>query len=70
MRCLYISISVTSNPPPGDLLGLQHSLAESVVKKEPMTIEMIEVVVRDIEQSGSLSDLRFATACVLGMLDF
>ena len=48
------------------LSGIQRSLAKPVVKKEPMTIGMIEAVVRDAEQSGSLSDLRLATSCVLG----
>ena len=52
------------------LAGLQHSLAKPVVKKEPMTIGMIEAVVRDAEQSGSLSDLRLATTCVLGYAAF
>ena len=52
------------------LSGLQRTLAKPVVKKEPMTIEMIEAVVRDAERSGSLSDLRLATACVLGYAGF
>ena len=52
------------------LTGLQRSLAKPVMKKEPMTIEMIEAVVRDAEQSGSLSDLRLATACVLAYATF
>ena len=38
------------------LAGLQRSSAKPVVKKEPMTIGMIEAVVRDAELSGSLSD--------------
>ena len=52
------------------LSGLQRSLAKPVVKKEPMTIEMIKAVVKDAEQSGSLSDLRLATACVLAYAAF
>ena len=52
------------------LSGLQRSLARPVVKKEPMTIEMIEAVVQDAELSGSLSDMRLATACVLGYAGF
>ena len=35
-----------------------------------MTIGMIEAVVRDAELSGSLSDLKLATACVLGYTAF
>jgi len=45
-------------------------LAKPVVKKEPMTIEMTEAVVRDPEQSGYLSDLRLATAFVLAYAAF
>ena len=52
------------------LAGLQRSSAKPVVKKKPMTIGMIEAVVRDAELSGSLSDLRLATACVLGYAAF
>ena len=52
------------------LAGLQCSLAKPVVKNEPMTIGMIGAVVRDAEQSGSLSDLRLATSCVLGYAAF
>ena len=52
------------------LSGLQRTLAKPVVKKETKTIEMIEAVVRDAERSGSLSDLRLATACVLGYAGF
>jgi len=31
-----------------------------------MTVEMLEAIVEDAERSGSLSDLRLATACLLG----
>jgi len=51
------------------LEGLQRMLAKPVVKKEPMTVEMLEAIVRDTEKSGPLTDLRLATACLLG-LDF
>jgi len=36
-----------------------------VVKKEPMTVEMIEAIVLDAEKTGLLSDMWLATACVL-----
>jgi len=44
------------------LVGLQHSLAKPVIKKEPMTIEMTEAVVLDAELSGSLSDMNCVCA--------
>ena len=46
------------------LLGLQRSYAKPVVKKEPLTAEMLEKIVDNADQSGSLSDLRLATACL------
>ena len=52
------------------LEGLQRTLAKPVVKKEPITVEMLEVMVRDANSSGSLSDLRLITACLLGFLGF
>ena len=52
------------------LEGLRRSLAKPVVKKEPATVEMLEAIVEDAERSGSLSDLRLATACLLGFSGF
>ena len=52
------------------LEGLQRSLAKPVVKKEPVTVEMLEAIVADAQQSGTLMDLRLATACVLGFAGF
>ena len=52
------------------LEGLQRSLAKPVVKKEPITVETLEAIVRDAEGSGTLSDLRLATACLLGFSGF
>jgi len=52
------------------LEGLKHLLAKPVVKKEPMTVKMLEAIVEDAERSGSLSDLRLATACLLGFSGF
>ena len=49
------------------LSGLQRILAKPVVKKEPMTVDMIKI---DAERTGSLSDMRLATACVLGYAGF
>ena len=52
------------------LEGLRRMLAKPVKKKEPVTIEMLEAIVDDAERSGSLSDLRLATACLLGFSGF
>ena len=52
------------------LEGLQRMLAKPVVKKEPMTVEMLEAIVRDAEKSGRLRDLRLTTACLLGFSGF
>jgi len=45
-------------------------LAKPVVKKEPMTVEMLEAIVADANGSGTLSDLRLAAACLLGYAGF
>ena len=64
--------SSAGDPPPltdntfvrATLEDLQQSLAKLVVKKEPVSIEMLEAIVQDAEKSGTLSDLRLATACL------
>ena len=43
------------------LEGLQCSLAQPTVKKEPITVEMLEVMVRNANSSGFLSGLRLIT---------
>jgi len=40
------------------LEGFQRTLAKPIVKKEPVTVEMLEAVVQDARSSGRLSDLR------------
>ena len=50
--------------------GLQRTLAKPVVKKEPLTIEMVEAMLADADQPGSLSDMRLGTACLLGYAAF
>ena len=52
------------------LEGLQRTLAKPVVKKEPMTVEMLEAIVQDSDTSGRLTDMRLATACLLGFSGF
>ena len=59
-----------AHPLKATLAGLQHELAKPVVKKEPMMLEMLEVIVADTNGSGTLSDLRLATAYLLGYAGF
>jgi len=64
-------VSTTAHPfVKATLEGLRRTLAEPVVKKEPVTIEMLEAVVQDANSSGRLSDLRLATAYLLGFAGF
>ena len=63
--------SISANPfVKATIDGLQRSLAKPTVKKEPVTVEMLEAIVTDAQQSGSLSDLRLATACLLAFASF
>ena len=41
-----------------------------VVKKESITLEMLEVMVDDANNSGSFSDLCLVTACLLSFTGF
>lgn len=52
------------------LQGLQRSLAKPVVKKLPVTAEMLAAMVEDMEGSGSLADLRLVTACIVSFAAF
>ena len=52
------------------LEGLQRSLAKPVMKKEPITLEMLEAKVDDANESGSLSNQHLATACLLSFAGF
>lgn len=52
------------------LQGLQRSLAKPVVKKLPVTVEMLAAIVEDAGRSGSLADVGLATACVLSYTAF
>ena len=45
--------------------GLQRKLAKPAVKKLPVTVAMLKVIVDNTEHSGSLEDLRLATACII-----
>jgi len=52
----YAGLIVPSSHPlvRGTLAGLQCKLAKPVVKKEPMTVEMLEALVADANGSGTL----------------
>ena len=52
------------------LEGLQRTLAKLVIKKKPVTVSMLEVIVQDARDSESLSDIRLATACLLSYAGF
>ena len=50
--------------------GLQRKLAKPEVKKEPVTRDMLLAVVENFGQSPSLSEVRLATAMLLGYATF
>ena len=50
--------------------GLQRLLAKPVTKKRAITVEMLEVLVKNTHKSDSLSDLRLATARLLSFAGF
>ena len=52
------------------LEGLQRLLAKPTAKKEPVTVDMLEAIVKDADKSGSLTDLWLATACLLAFSGF
>jgi len=52
------------------LEGLQRKLAKPIVKKEPVDVEILEAMVKNAESSGTLSDLRLVTACLLSFAGF
>ena len=52
------------------LKGLQCSLAKPVVKRGPITLEMLEAMVDDANESSSLSNLRLVTACLFSFTGF
>ena len=52
------------------LEGLQRKLAKPVQKKAPVTVEMLGRMVENAKMSGSLSDLRLTTACLLAFAGF
>ena len=52
------------------LEGMQRILAKPTVKKEPVTAEMLEDMVKDANRSNTLADLRLTTASLLAYAGF
>jgi len=52
------------------LQGLQRMLAKPVCKKTPVTVKMLEQMVADAKQSGSLADMCLTTACLIAFAGF
>ena len=52
------------------LSGLQRKLAKPKVKKEPVTVEMLRVLVDSLGQSPSLSDIRLVASALLSFAAF
>ena len=50
--------------------GLQRNLAKPVIKKLPVTTEMLGAIVDDAKKLGSLADWRLATAYVISYVAF
>ena len=46
------------------------SQSAQLKKKEPLIIEMVEAILVDTDQSGSLSDMRLVTTCLLSYARF
>ena len=52
------------------LEGLRQSLDKPIIKEEPITVQMLQVIVEDAQKFGSLSDVRLATAYLLDFAGF
>ena len=52
------------------LQGLCRLLAKPIKKKEPMTVEMLQAMVRDVDRNETLTSVRLATACLLAFAGF
>ena len=52
------------------LEGLQRELAKPIVKKKPIMVDMLKAIVADANGSGTPSDLRLATVCLLEYAGF
>ena len=72
MSWVHVSACMTSSSTwpfvRATLEGLQRLLAKPTVKKEPVTVYMLQVIVKDANKSGSLMDLLWlAIACPLAI---
>ena len=64
-------VSPSSSPFVKSILeGLQRSLAKPVIKKAPMMVAMLQRMVEDAKMSGTLTDLKLTTACLLSIAGF
>ena len=75
MSWLHVSACMTSSSTwpfvRATLEGLQRFLAKPIVKKELVTVYMLEVIVKDADKSGSLMDLLWlAMVCPLAISNF
>ena len=52
------------------LKGLRRLLAKPIQKKEPITVEILQAMVRDVDSNGTLTNVRLATACLLAFAGF
>jgi len=47
------------------LAGLKRSLAKTITKKEPFTVDMVKVVIDDAMKDGSLASTQQAIICAM-----
>ena len=52
------------------LKGLHRLLAKPTQKKEPITVEILQAMVWDVDSNGTLTNVRLATACLLAFAGF
>ena len=50
--------------------GLRRLLAKPIRKKEPMTVEMLQAMVKDADKNETLTNVRLVTACLLAFAGF
>ena len=50
--------------------GLRRLLAKPIRKKEPMTVEMLQAMVKDADRNETLTNVRLVTACLLAFAGF
>ena len=71
VHCTAGISSPTSSPFVRAILdSLRRLLAKPVSKKAPMKVDILQKMVKDAELSGTLSDLRLVTACLLSFAGF